>query len=304
MYSIKKDGNVYRLYNNKTNKLLKPVYIKEETAKKNLDKKNCVAEVNDKFKKPKAPKAPKEPKAKKAKQFNIEKAKTYGTMKIIDAPKPKAKPKAKPNQKKFKMSKDVAGVVNQMLGDQSTTTKQLWKGLIENMKEMYSEYNYFQDLRSLIDVEQGPNNKVFPDFSELERVLKASYPDIGNVPKSVLNKIKKIILKGDAETLKIVKEVIIKLSDLMFEDDAENRYDRMDSIAYDNYDIKGFFKLYKNDNSSGFSKVGIYKKGLAKNIARMKKTVKEERAQFYKLLVDYFKKKADNIRANVIVENI
>jgi len=311
MYEIKSDGDVFRIYNTKTKKMLKPVYKKRETALRNVEKKNCVSDVNDKYVKEKPKKKEKKEKPKKAKEFEILKANTYKTAVIEDVkPKPKPKPKPKKKEKKekpkqeprkYKMSKDVAGIVSNF-ADPSSTSKKKWKEIIDLYGDATNEFQYFYTFQDLIDL--GENDFKRKDIPIVTKTINAADPKLEDPPASIINKVSKIILKNKTDTKKIIKDVVDSISSQYFDTHPDERYENMDDIATKEYDAYGLFTLYRNEDDRGFTKRVEKYRRFAYSINALKERAKENRDKFMEALVDYFKTKADSIRAKATIQNI
>jgi len=308
MYEVKSDGDVFRIYNTKTKKMLKPVYKKRETAVKNVEKKNCVSDINDKYVKEKPKKKEKKEKPKKAKEFEVIKAKTFGTAVVEDVPiKAKKKPKSKSKQgenkpRKYKMSKDVAGVVSKFT-DPSSTSKDKWKKLIEKVDDVDENLRYFKAFQDLIEM---GNNDFKGSVPLVDKIVNATDPKLYEIPASIINKISKIILKNKTETEKIVKSVVDKISNTSYVEwrDDGGQDDLYDRIGYNNFEARGYFELERKDDHSGFTSSFTRYRNVNQSIKELREDTKREKKEFMEMLVDYFKTKADAIRTKATIQNI
>lgn len=212
-------------------------------------------------------------------------------------PKAKAKAAAKPEApKKFKMSKDVAGIVSE-LTDTTTLSKQKWKQLMKLYEDGVEDMDYFYGFVHLLDLTDQ-------EFPFVDKVYKASKFDIENIPASYVNTISKIILKNKDDTRKIIINVIRAVYEAMDKTrDEEHDENIINNIQYSNYTADGFFRLIYDSDDNEFE--GYYKNdNYTDNLNYLKKTMKKRRSSFWDKLVEYFEAKANALRTKALIQNI
>ena len=306
-YILKKDAsNTYRIFNKKSNTLLKPIYKSRQTALRNLEKKNCITDANDKFPIEKKKKEPKQ-EIKKPVEMKIEKPIIMGnkvTMKTIEAKVKKDQVKRKKEQKeeskrKPKLPKVLTNIVKEY--ESSSSTKKLWNDLKDELVEIHENYEYAYKLFSAVEIVSDENGKKVPKI--VEQVINATNPRlIQNIKgyksptKEVIDKISKIILRNTKDTKKIVEDVMSKLYD-------SDKYDNMS----ENTEVEmsgGFDGIYEVDFEED-NKYSFYTfKDKTKNLKELKDETQKQINKFYENLIDYFKAKSQKIKRDVTIDNI
>jgi len=313
MFQVKKIGdNTFKLFNTKTNKLLAPVYKTELTAKRNAEKKNCNLKCKDKAleKFPKPPKGERMPKPKKAKEsfIKVEPVKTYGTATIENIPKPKKKRKKKEKvaPRKPNMSKDVAGIVGEMVEQNNTEPRRIWNRL----KRLYVDaFDLFETLFQMQNIIDSYDNEEGLNFKFLTYAVEQAEPDF-SVPKSIIKRISKIIRRNKEETEQIVSTIMDRMAEIRFQGDG-NEIQSMDIrdeqiidyLGYREFDIEGYFQFFLNEDRTAFTKYSSYSNRRT-TIKENKQSIQREVKEFFELLVDYFEAKANTIRAKALINAI
>lgn len=275
MYEIKEVGGKFRLYNSKTKTLLKPVYKKRETALKNMEKKNCVSEINEKFQKPKKPKKI---------NLKVEKAKTYGKAVIVE---PKLEMK---KAKEFDIKVQKAKTYGKATVEGKDDLQELRNAGID----MWSRHYEFRALWEAIDAgikkNIGKKDMLYSMPVYVERAMRGTMPLVNPIPASLLNRISKMMKKPKEETKKMIEALLKKTNGYM---NPSKLKKATEELKKNDWKIEGYFKFVRNDKDDGFNSKHSTWRGYGGRLAKLKKETDADAKKYFELVEDYFEEQQE-----------